>query len=70
MAKEFEISTFVIDALSEKFMAGSGFFYCVIGENLHISLNRGDNKENELLQNGLAFVIEEGTEEARSLEEV
>ena len=70
MASEPQINTFVIDALSEKFMAGSGFFYGVIGETLHISLNRGDNKENYLLQHGLAFVVEEGTSQAKSLEEV
>ena len=51
----------VIDALSEKFMAGSGFFYLIIGETLHFKLNRGEKVENKLLQDGLSFVVEEGT---------
>ena len=51
-------------------MSGQFFFYGIISETLHIRLNAGEDSENVLLQNGLAFVVEEGTETASSLDEV
>ena len=41
-----------------------------MSETLHIRLNAGSDADNALLQNGLAFVVEEGTETASSLDEV
>ena len=60
----------MINALSEKFMDGPFFFYGIISESLHVTLNAVASVENELLSDGLAFVVEEGTEAARSSEEV
>ena len=42
----------------------------IISETLHIMVNQGNDVENQLLKNGLAFVVEVGTETALSLEEV
>ena len=70
MTNDTELDTFVINALSEKFMDGSFFFYGIISETLHVLLNDGANTDNELLKDGLMFVVEEGTEKAKSAEEV
>ena len=51
-------------------MASSYFFYIIISETLHIDLNQGINNEFELLNNGLAFVVEAGIEDAASVEEI
>ena len=42
----------------------------IISEALHIMVNQDDDVENQLLKNGLSFVVEVGTETALSLEEV
>ena len=70
MTNDIELDTFVINALAEKFMDGSFFFYGIISETLHILLNNGANIDNKLLNDGLMFVVEEGTEKAKSAEEV
>ena len=70
MTNDTELDTFVINALAEKFMDGSFFFYCIISETLHILVNNGANTENELLSDGLMFVVEHGIEKAKSAEEV
>ena len=49
MTNDIELDTFVINALAEKFMDGSFFFYGIISETLHILLNNCANTENELL---------------------
>ena len=51
-------------------MTGSGYLYTMLSESLHILLNREEPVSNELLRNGLSFVVEEGTETAKSIEEV
>ena len=51
-------------------MAGSGYAYAVVSENLHILLNKDEPVNNELLHNGMSFVVEDGAENASSLEEV
>ena len=51
-------------------MAVSGYGYIIISEQLHILLNREEKVDNELLNNGLLFIVEEGVESATSLEEV
>ena len=59
-----------MDALEEKFMAGSGYAYFLISEHMHIYLNRNEPVSNRLLHNGLNFIVEEGVEKARTFEEV
>ena len=66
MTQENDISTFVINSFTEKFMDGWFFFYVIISESLHIMVNNSEIVENELLQQGLMFVVEEGTEMATS----
>ena len=51
-------------------MAGSSYSYLIIGERIHIQLNRDEEVDSELLQNGLMFVVEEGVEKASTFEEV
>ena len=58
MAHDTEIYTFVAKALEDKIMDGSGFSYTVLSETLHIVMNRGENEINELIKNGLMFVVE------------
>ena len=42
----------------------------IISEALHIVVNQGNDIENKLLNNGLSFVVEAGTETALTLEEI
>ena len=60
----------MINALEEKFMAGSGFSYGILSETLHVLLNQAEPVNNELLRNGLAFVVEQGVESATSIPDV
>ena len=41
-------------------MAGSGYAYVIISENLHITLNQNESVDNTLLNTGLSFVVEQG----------
>ena len=70
MTNDTELDIFVINALAEKFMDGPGFFYGIISETLHNLVNNGENNENTLLSDGMMFLVEEGTEMAKSAEEV
>ena len=45
-------------------MTGIGFAYVVMSDNQHILLNRPEPMDNELLNNGLFIVVEEGVESA------
>ena len=51
-------------------MAGSGFSYGILSETLHVLLNQAEPVNNELLRNGLAFVVEQGVESATSIPDV
>ena len=51
-------------------MAGFGYTHIILSESLHILLNREEQVDNELLENGLLFIVEEGIENARSVEEI
>ena len=51
-------------------MGREGFVWGIISETLHILLNRGETLDSELLKTGLQFLVEEGVESAKSLEEV
>ena len=50
-------------------MAGSGYAHIILSESLHILLNNEEKVDNELLHNGLLFIVEEGVENSKSLEE-
>ena len=60
MTLDDDIDLTIIDALSDKYMAGSGYAYVIISENLHITLNQNESVDNTLLNTGLSFVVEQG----------
>ena len=62
MTQDGEVGQYIINALEEKFMSELGFLYVIISEDLHISLNSNEPVQNELLHNGLSFLVEQGVE--------
>ena len=60
------IGEYLVRALSEKFIDGSGYSHNIIGESAHILINSNKTNENSLLNHGLMFYVEHGTESANN----
>ena len=60
----------LVRVLSEKFIDGSGYYYALLGESAHLLINSNKTNDNILLNHGLQFYVENGTESAKSFYEV